>query len=108
MGATPDNLPDEGVEYWALGPVCLALHLAPWPEVWMVHFGMKRGGLGHYVAPSVQILNEFWSEKQPSRIIGWTNVSNRSAVAFGNRCGFERDGEFTTNKDTVQMTSWRA
>ncbi|WP_386681820.1 hypothetical protein [Loktanella sp. R86503] len=107
MGSAPDTLPDEGFEYWADGPVCVVFHLALWPGVWMAHYGMKREGLGHYVEPAKRILHAFWAEKSPARIIGWTDASNRAAVAFAGRCGFTKDGEIPTDNGSVLMTGWR-
>lgn len=107
MGAHPDALPDEGFHYWADGPVCVVFHRAPWPDVWMAHYGMKPEGRGHYVAPAVRILRAFWTEHSPARIVGWTDTGNRAAIAFARRCGFTKDGEFHTDTGTVAMTGWR-
>ena len=107
MGITPETLPDDGFEYWANGPVCCVFHAAHWPNVWMVHYGMKRDGIGRYVEPAKEILMEFWQQKQPDRIIGWTDATNRAALAFAKRCGFVKDGEMKLVTGTVVMTGWR-
>jgi hypothetical protein len=107
MGITPKTLPDDGFEYWACGPVCGVFHPAWWPGVWMAHYGMKPEGLGKYVDPSREILMEFWKHKDPERIIGWTDASNRAALAFAKRVGFIKDGEMKINSGTVVMTGWR-
>ena len=105
-GIDPDNLPDDGFEYWALGPVCGIAHLAPWPDVWMTHYAVLPGAKGGLVAPALTLLRAFWAEKQPVRIIGWTDSRNRAALAFNKRLGFVVDGSFPANGAQIIMQGW--
>lgn len=107
MLESPDDLPDEGFEYWACGPICGVFHLSAWPGVWMVHYGVKREGWGKLVDPSRAILNAFWAHHQPQRIIGWTDSRNRAALALTRRVGFHEDGRMELNGYEVVMTGWR-
>lgn len=106
LGTDPDNLPEDGVEYWASGPICGVFHPAPWPDVWMAHYGVLPEGWGRLKSPAIEILTAFWREKQPKRIIGWTEETNRAAVAFARRLGFEKDGEMKLGSETVIMQGW--
>lgn len=48
MLESADDLPEDGFEYWASGPICGVFHPFAWPGVWMVHYAVKRedgGGL---------------------------------------------------------------
>lgn len=93
LGTTPDNLPD-WAEYWACEGICGVFHRAPWPDVWMAHYGVKPEYRGQYVAPAKAILRAFWDAHKPNRIVGWTEESNRAALAFNRRIGFSQDGAF--------------
>lgn len=104
---TPENLPGEGFEYWAQGPICAVFHLAPWPGVWMAHYGAKPEGWGHLTEPARAVLREFWGARQPERIIGWTHETNRAALAFARRIGFERDGEMHLPSGKIITQGWR-
>ncbi len=106
-GITPEKLPKTGVEYLANGPVCGAFNLGPWPDVWMGHYAVKPEGWGRAVVPALKILNVFWREKMPARIIGWTPESNRAALAFAKRLGFEIDGEMNLGNRVIVMQGWR-
>ena len=103
MGITPEALPDDGVEYWAEGDVCLGFHRAHWPDVWMVHIAVKPPAWGKTQAPVQRLLAAFWNDKQPLRIIAWVQDSNRSTLALARRCGFADDGAFPG----VRMIGWR-
>lgn len=107
FGLTPDCLPDEPFEYWADGPVCGIAHNAPYPGVWMVHFGVKPEGWGSVAAHGKRLLHEFWEVKQPERIIGWTPVKFRHARALARRVGFEEDGILPLPSGDVVMSGWR-
>ena len=103
-GLTADNLPAD-VEYWAHGPICGAFHLF-WPGVWMAHYGAKPEAWGNLILPARRVLREFWAAKQPERIVGWTKASNRHAVAFAKRIGFEIDGTMPLPGGTIVMQGW--
>lgn len=106
MGITPEKLPEAGFEYWAQGAVCWAFHLAPWPGVWMAHFAMKPEGWGRSVEDARAVLCEFWAEKKPGRLIGWTPASNRAALAFTRRLGAVRDGVLPMPDGEIIMQGW--
>jgi RimJ/RimL family protein N-acetyltransferase len=108
MLASPDDLPDDGVEYWAHGPICGIFHRAFWPDVWMVHYGVMPEGWGHLVEPARAILAAFWKHHAPKRIIGWTDARNRAALALTRRVGFVEDGRMQVGDGEVVMTGWRA
>ncbi len=106
LGASPEKLPEDGVEYWAQGPLCLTFHRAAWPGVYMVHCAAMPEGRGRLVEPGLALLRGFWDEKQAVRIIGWTPKSCRAAVAFARRCGFVEDGRFPVKDDEIIMQGW--
>jgi RimJ/RimL family protein N-acetyltransferase len=101
-----DDLPAEGVEYWAKDGVCGLFHPANWQGVWMAHYGVKPEAWGHAIAPAKAILTAFWNEKQPARVIGWTKESNRAALAFARRLGFTVDGRMDLPEPVI-MQGWR-
>jgi RimJ/RimL family protein N-acetyltransferase len=107
MMESADELPEAGVEYWADGPICGIFHPAFWPGVWMLHYGAKPEGWGHLVQPSRRILLAFWDHHQPQRIIGWTDASNRAALALTKRVGFQEDGRMKLDRREIVMTGWR-
>ena len=104
-GVAPEDLPDY-VEYWANGPVCVAFHRAPWEGVWMAHYAVRPEGRGRAVAPALEVLEAFWAEREPLRIIGWTKESNRLACAFARRLGFQIDGRMDLPTGAVLMQGW--
>lgn len=106
-GVMPDNLPDEGFEYWADGPVCGVAHQAPYPGVWMVHIACKPEGRGNAEKHTRNLLNEFWNDKKPDRLIGWTPARFRHAVALNRRLGFKEDGRLPMPDGDVIMFGWR-
>lgn len=107
FGITPDSLPGDPFEYWADGDLCGVAHLAPHPGVWMVHFAAKPEGRGHLVASARRLLAELWEARQPKRVIGWTPVRLRAAVAFSKRVGFVTDGILPLPDGDVVMGGWR-
>ena len=104
---SPDDLPEDGFEYWADGPICGVFHPSFWPGVWMVHYGVKPEGWGKLVAPSLRVLKAFWAYHSPQRIIGWTDARNRAAIALTKRVGFHEDGRMQLDGYEVIMTGWR-
>ena len=105
-GLSPDNLPTDGVEYWADEGICGAFHLAMWPGVYMAHYGVNPQAWGRLEAPAKRILTAFWQARQPQRIIGWTLASNRHAMSFAKRIGFTVDGQMPLSTDTLIMQGW--
>ncbi len=105
-GITPETLPDEGFFYYADGHVCGVFHRAAWPGVFMAHYGVKPEGWGNTVKPALNILNEFWDEHGPERIIGWTAADNKRALSLARRLGFVRDGEIPLPSGNVIMQGW--
>lgn len=102
----PEDLPLAGVEYWAVGPVLGMFHLAPWPGVWMGHFAVLPDSWGRTVVPAKAVLREFWEYANPARIVGWTEKSNRAALAFTRRLGFTVDGEMPLPTGNIIMQGW--
>lgn len=107
MLTSADDLPEDGFEYWADGPICGVFHRTAWPDVWMAHYGVKRDGWGRLVEPARRILRAFWGYHRPERIIGWTDSRNRAALAFARRIGFVEDGRMELDGYAVVMTGWR-
>lgn len=106
LGLDLDKLPEE-FEYWANGSICGVFHGMPWPGVVMAHYGVKPEGWGKLVQPAREILEAFWQEHSPARIVGWTQAANRPAMAFARRLGFEEDGRFDADGETIIMQGWR-
>ena len=106
LETTPDNLPDVGFEYWASGPLCIVFHPSLYPDVWMGHTAAKPEGWGLLVPHAKKLINEFWDEKMPHRIIGWTPEKNRAALAFVRRAGFVVDGRLPLPGGAVIMSGW--
>lgn len=104
---SPDQLHDNGIEYWADGPICGVFHQAHWPGVWMGHYGVKPEGFGGLVEPAKRVLRGFWKVKRPELIIGWTKESNRAALAFARRIGFVEHGRMVLPDGAVIMQEWR-
>lgn len=86
------DLPAEGVEYRALGPVCGAFHRAPLPGAWFAHYGVLPAFWGRLVEPACTILRDFAVEANATLFIGWTPSGNRAAIAFAKRVGFVQTG----------------
>lgn len=107
FGITPDTLPDDPFEYWADGPVCSIVHMAPHPGVWMCHLTVKPEGWGKAIPHAKALLREFWEERQPKRLIGWTPSHLRAAVAFTRRVGFVEDGRMNLGDYEIIMSGYR-
>lgn len=108
MGITPDALPDEGMVYYADDRMCLAFHRAPYPDVWMVHVAAKPVFWGRLDGSGRYLLNLFWNAFDPQRIVAWTPVRFRHAIALAKRCGFVDDGRMSLPDGDVAMMGWRA
>lgn len=94
VGVTPDDLPEDGVEYWADGPVCLIFHGTAAVDVWMVHLAVKPEGYGQLIEPTRRILAAFWAEKKPKHIVAWIEDHRAAAIAFARKVGLTEDGRF--------------
>ena len=105
-GFGPDDLHDNGLIYYAEGPICGLFHYAGYPGVFMAHYGVKPEGWGHLVEPAKAVLNEAFTDLGAVRLVGWTLKSNRQAIAFARRLGFTVDGEFPIPGDTIIMQGW--
>lgn len=105
---TPDQLPENGVLYYALEGVCAVFHDAHWPGVAMAHYAVKPEAWGRTVEPAKAILREFAVEYEPEAIIGWTSESNRAALAFARRLGFREYGRLNLPSGTVIQQELRA
>ena len=92
LGASPETIPEQGVEYWADGPVCIALHGTAHPDVWMAHLAVMPDARGRLVEPAKRILTAFWVEHQPRRIVAWIEEHRRAAIAFAHRLGAVEHG----------------
>lgn len=103
---SPDDIPWEGFEYWADGPVCLIFHMGPWPGVWMVHVAVKPEGRGKIDVAALGLLRAFAQTKGALRIIGWTDASNRAALALARRVGFVEDGRMQVGETSIVMQGW--
>jgi RimJ/RimL family protein N-acetyltransferase len=107
LGFTPDEIPeDEPIEFWASGPICGAFVYGLWPGVWQAHYGVKPEGWGHLIKPATDVLCSFWDARGAQRIIGWTEASNRPAIAFARRLGFVEDGRMPLPSGDVIMQGW--
>lgn len=105
-GTSPDNLPVAGVHYYAIGPICGAFHLVFQPGVFMAHYGVKPEGWGRLIEPARAILGHAWDDLGAERFIGWTDETNRAALAFARRLGFTRDGVLPLSGRTIIMQGW--
>lgn len=105
-GFDPADLPSEGVEYWASGPVCGVFRDFCWPRVLDVHCGVKPEGWGHTVPHARNILREVWEHHRPDLIVALTHESNRATLAFNRRCGFAVVGPLPV-PERVIIQSWR-
>jgi hypothetical protein len=104
---SPDDLPEDGVQYWADSGVCVALHQAHWPRVWMAHVAVNPAAWGHTKEPALRILDAFWKAEAPELIVGWTSESNRAALAFARRLGFVEYGRMDLPSGGVICQKWR-
>lgn len=94
QGVTDRNIPEQGCEYWAEGPVCMVFHSTAAQNVWMVHIAVKPEGRGSATEPTLRLLCEFWKNKRPQRIVAWIESHRRAAVALAKRVGGVVDGTF--------------
>lgn len=101
----PNDLPAEGVEYWAKDGVCLIFHDAPWPGVIMVHVGALPSAWGRADEPAKAILRAAWDYYRPARIVAWMKESNRAVLAFAKRTGFTVDGRMDLPEPVI-MQGW--
>lgn len=104
---SPDDLPEDGLTYYANGPICGAFHPMPWPGVWMAHYGVKPEGWGRLIQPAREILTRFAADHDAYRVVGWTLASNRAACAFARRLGFTEDGRMPSPDGEIIMTGWK-
>ena len=100
-----DDLPADGFEYWADGPICGAFHRAPWPGIWWGHYGALPEGWGKLREPAQRVLRAFCGAVGASAIVGWTDSNNRAAIAFARRLGFQQTG--TIDAGRVIQSEWR-
>jgi hypothetical protein len=105
---TPERLPEAGVIYAAKGGVCVCFHDAHWPGVAMVHHAVKPEVWGKADAPALEILHWFCGLYKPETIIGWTKESNRAALAFARRLGFEEYGRLELPSGAVIKQRWKS
>lgn len=97
----------DAFQYWSCGPICGVFHRTFWPGVWMAHHGCKPEGWGKATEPARKALLAFWDAETPQLVTGWTEASNRAAVAFARRVGFQEDGRLSLPSGDVIMQSWR-
>lgn len=108
VGGTPDQIPETGIAFWACGPICGAFRDGPWPGVLMADYGAKPEGWGRLTAPARAVLRAVWAAYEPQLIVGWTDSTNRAALAFNRRIGFRVTGEMTlANGDKITTQEWR-
>lgn len=105
---TPEKLPEHGVVYYATGGVCGCFHDAHWPGVVMAHYGVLPKAWGHTVPAGRAILRQFSADYDPQAIIGWTDESNRAALAYARRLGFEEYGRLELESGTVIKQRWKS
>lgn len=104
---TPETLPEEGFEYWEKGGICGAFHRAPWPNVWMAHYGVIPSQWGKLSEPAKDVLMEFWAHHNPDLIMAMTAKTNRAAVSFAKRIGFKVVGSLSAESGDVVITEWK-
>lgn len=104
--ARPDELPADGVEYWASGPICGVFRDFSWPRVLDAHCGVKPEGWGQVVPHAREILRAVWDHHQPDLIVALTPSWNRATLAFNRRTGFTVIGTLPVEKGVV-MQYWR-
>lgn len=72
----------------------------------MVHFAVKPEGRGVALPHAKALLHEFWEDREPMRIIGWTPSNLRAAIAFARRAGFVEDGRMPLPNGELIMSGW--
>lgn len=105
-GLDPKDFHDDGLIFYADGPVCGVAHYGFERGVWMMHYGVKPEGRGRYDKHMLSILNEFWDAVDAKLIIGWTPESNRKALAIAKRLGFTITG-YLDLEDRIVMQEWK-
>lgn len=103
---SPADVPWEGFEYWADGPVCLIFHQGPWEGVWMVHVAVRPEGWGKVDVATLGLLKAFAQTHGARRIIAWMDSRNRAVLAFAKRLGFVEDGRMRVGETEVVMQGW--
>ena len=93
----------EFMEYWAKDGVCLCFHPAIIPSITVVHIGVKREAWGSTTDPTREILQAYWAEHQPRRIVAWIETKRKHAIALARRVGFIEDGRLPD----IIMMGWR-
>ena len=104
-GLDPQDLDDDLI-YFASGPVCGVFHPLPWDHLWMAHYGVRIEGWGHLLQPAREVLHAFEDACAPVGIIGWTEETNRAALAFAKRLGFVVEGVMDLPTGRVVMQRW--
>lgn len=99
------NLPEDGVAYWADGPVCGAFRDFCWPRVLDVHCGVKPEAWGKTVPHARAILEAVWAFYAPDLIVAQSLESNRAVLAMNRRLGFEVIGTMPT-PERVVIQGW--
>lgn len=105
-GFNPDDLPEDGVAYWADGPVCGVFRDFSWPRVLDVHCGVKPEGWGSTVPHARAILEAVWHYYAPDLIVAQSLAKNRAVLAMNKRLGFEVIGTLPT-PESVVIQAWR-
>ena len=101
---SPEDLPcTPDFQYWAHDGVCGVFHLAPWPGVWMGHYGIKPEMWGKAVGPARRVIEDFRNANSPDLIVGWTHEGNRAALSFARRLGFVETGRMNLPTGAVIM-----
>ena len=107
--SSPDDLPETGVVYYATGGVCICFHDAHWPGVVMAHCAVLPEAWGSTVPAGKDILRQFTEDHSPQAIIGWIAETNRAALAFARRLGFEEYGRLELPSGAVikqRLKTW--
>lgn len=100
------DLPEDGVAYWADGPVCAAFRDFSWPRVLDVHCGVKPEGWGRTVPHARAILEAVWAFYAPELIVAQSLERNRAVLAMNRRLGFEVIGTMQT-PERVVIQGWK-
>lgn len=101
------DLPSEGVDYWADGPVCAVFRDFSWPRVLDVHVGVKPEAWGRTVPHCRAILAAVWAHYSPDLIVALSKEDNRAVLAMNRRLGFTVIGKLPSPAGVV-IQSWRA
>lgn len=108
LGFLPEDIPDDQpLEFWACGPICGVFAYGLWPGVWTAHYGVKPEGWGKLKEPATAVLSAFWDAHDAQLITGWTEESNRAALAFAKRLGFFEYGRMPLPGGDVILQGWK-